>query len=69
MMLQTIKDYALLALALVAILQSTYTLGATRPHPDEDRILARMETPRVYRHIFKAGLPETCVGSTEGVSE
>lgn len=69
MTLQSIKDWLLLSVSLVAILQATYTLGASSQHVAfESRPLQALEAPRTYRRIFHAALPETEVASRE-VSE
>lgn len=57
-----LKDYCLLALALVAILQSTYTLGAMRVDV-APRAPLPLPSQVSVRHVFHASLPETCVGA------
>lgn len=66
MTLQSIKDWLLLSVSLVAILQATYTLGAsTQRVVFESRPTQALETPRTYRRIFHAALPETEVASCD----
>lgn len=67
MSLSSIKDWLLVYLSLVSILQSTYTLGAChRPSAAVvDQAVEAMGTARSYRHIFRAGLPETSVASCQ----
>lgn len=64
MTLQSIKDWLLLSVSLVAILQATYTLGASHQRVALEA-QAVSESPRTYRRIFHATLPETEVASNE----